>query len=179
MAFDSELQFVTGSEPVTNIGYTYRRVFTKPEAMIMFQHILLPIDGSELSLRAVDTGIALAAKLGASVYAIHVIAPFPTSTRYASLVATNEPGYTRDTTADAERYLADVRQRAEAAGVPYAGSHVIDERPWSAIVGAAQRHHCDLIVMATNGWRGFDRLLLGSETHKAILNSEVPVLVCR
>lgn len=144
----------------------------------MFRHILLPTDGSELSLRAVDTGIALAARLGARVYALHVIAPFPTSTRYASLVLANEPTYIRETTADAERYLAEVRQRAEAAGVPYEGSHEIDSRPWSAIIDAARAHQCDLIVMATNGWRGFDRLLLGSETHKAILNSEVPLLVC-
>jgi nucleotide-binding universal stress UspA family protein len=33
--------------------------------------------------------------------------------------------------------------------------------------------------MASHGWRGFDRLLLGSETHKVILNGDVPVLVCR
>lgn len=145
----------------------------------MIKHILLPVDGSELSLRAADTGIALAAQLGARVYALHVIAPFPTSIRYASFVKANEPTYIRETTADAERHLAEVRQRAQAAGVPYEGSHEIAERPWSAIVDAASRLHCDLIVMGTNGWRGFDRLLLGSETHKAILNSEVPVLVCR
>lgn len=144
----------------------------------MFKHILLPTDGSELSLRAVDTGVALAARLGARVYALHVIAPFPASTRYVSLLAVNEPSYTRDTTADAERYLAEVRQRAEGAGVPYAGSHVIDNRPWSAIIDATRAQHCDLIVMATNGWRGFDRLLLGSETHKTVLNGEVPVLIC-
>jgi len=145
----------------------------------MFKHILLPTDGSELSLRAVDTGIELAAKLGARVYAFHVIAPFPASIYFAEFVVANEPTYTREAIANAERYLTDVHQRAQAAGVPCESSHEVDARPYSAIVGAARKHQCDLIVMASHGWRGFDRLLLGSETHKVILNGDVPVLVCR
>jgi nucleotide-binding universal stress UspA family protein len=145
----------------------------------MFKHILLPTDGSELSLRAVDTGIELAAKLGCRVYAFHVIAPFPASVYFATIIQANEPAYTREAVANAERYLADVRQRAQAAGVPCEGSYETDARPWSVIVGAARTQQCDLIVMASHGWRGFDRLLLGSETHKVILNGDVPVLVCR
>ena len=77
------------------------------------------------------------------------------------------------------RYLADARQRAVAAGVPCETSFETDARPYAAIVGATRKQQCDLIVMASHGWRGFDRLLLGSETHKVILNGEVPVLVCR
>ena len=145
----------------------------------MFKHILLPVDGSELSLRAVDTGIELAARLGASVYAFHVIAPFPASIYFAEIIQANEPTYTSEAIANAEKYLADVSRRAQAAGVPCEGSHETDARPYSAIVGAARKQQCDLIVMASHGWRGFDRLLLGSETHKVILNGDVPVLVCR
>jgi nucleotide-binding universal stress UspA family protein len=145
----------------------------------MFKHILLPTDGSELSLRAVDTGVELAARLGARAYAFHVIAPFPASVYFAELVQANEPTYTKEATANAERYLADVRRRAQAAGVSCGGSYETDARPYSAIVGAARKQQCDLIVMASHGWRGFDRLLLGSETHKVILNGDVPVLVCR
>jgi nucleotide-binding universal stress UspA family protein len=33
--------------------------------------------------------------------------------------------------------------------------------------------------MASHGWRGVTRLLLGSEVHKVLLESEIPVLVCR
>lgn len=145
----------------------------------MFKRILLPVDGSELSLRAIDTGIELAARLGASVYAFHVIAPFPASIYFAEIIQANEPTYTSEAIANAEKYLADVSRRAQAAGVPCEGSHETDARPYSAIVGAARKQQCDLIVMASHGWRGFDRLLLGSETHKVILNGDVPVLVCR
>lgn len=145
----------------------------------MFQHILIPTDGSDLSLRALDTGIELAARLGARVHAFHVIAPFPASTYFAEFVLANEPAYAQEATANAERYLAEACQRAAAAGVPCESSSECDARPYSAIVGATRKHQCDLIVMASHGWRGFDRQLLGSETHKVILNGDVPVLVCR
>lgn len=145
----------------------------------MFKRILLPTDGSELSLKAIDTGIALAARLESRVYAFHVIAPFPTSAYFATFVQANEPSYTSEAIANAERYLSQVRERAEAAGVPCDGSYETDARPYSAIVAASRKHQCDLIVMASHGWRGFDRLLLGSETHKVILNGDVPVLVYR
>jgi len=144
----------------------------------MFKHILLPTDGSELSLHAVDIGIELAAKLGARVYAFHVIVPLPASAYFAEFILV-EPEYTKEASANAERYLADVRQRAAAAGVACESGSESDTRPYSAIVDAARKHQCDLIVMASHGWRGFDRLLLGSETHKVILNGDVPVLVCR
>jgi nucleotide-binding universal stress UspA family protein len=144
----------------------------------MFKRILLPIDGSELSLRAVDLGVELAAKLGASVYAFHVIAPLSASA-YAVEFIQVDPEYTIEASANAERYLAEVHQRATAAGVACNSSYQTDARPYSAIVEAARKHECDLIVMASHGWRGFDRLLLGSETHKVILNGDVPVLVCR
>lgn len=145
----------------------------------MFKHILLPTDGSELSLRAVDTGIELAARLGARVHAFHVLVPFPATVYFAEFIQANEAAYTRDAVASAEGHLAEVRRRAEAAGVPCESSYETDARPFAAIVGAARKHQCDLIVMASHGWRGFDRLLLGSETHKVILNGDVPVLVCR
>lgn len=54
-----------------------------------------------------------------------------------------------------------------------------DGRVLSAIVGPATQHHRDLIVMASHGWRGGDRLQLGNEIHKAILHGGVAVLVCR
>ena len=65
----------------------------------MFQHILIPTDGSELSLRALDTGIELAAWLGSRIHAFHVIAPFPASTYFAEFVLANEPTYTQEATA--------------------------------------------------------------------------------
>ena len=48
-----------------------------------------------------------------------------------------------------------------------------------AIIAAAKKHECDLIVMASHGRRGVKRLLLGSETQHVLTHSHVPVLVLR
>jgi nucleotide-binding universal stress UspA family protein len=145
----------------------------------MFKHILLPVDGSVLSLRAVDTGIALATRLGARVHALHVLPPFPAATYFAAIAEANETMYIERALTGAERVLAEVRQRARAAGVSCESSHVIDNRPDCAITVAVGKYHCDLIVMATHGWRGIERLLLGSVTQAVLQAVDVPVLVCR
>ncbi len=144
----------------------------------MFKHILLPVDGSELSLRAVDTGLALAAKLGARVYAFHVVSPFPRLNYMVDIIQANQAFYVEEAIARADGYLKEVELRASAAGVPCESGHETGHRPFAAIMAAATSQHCDLIVMASHGWRGVDRLLLGSETQKVLVNCDVPVLVC-
>jgi nucleotide-binding universal stress UspA family protein len=50
---------------------------------------------------------------------------------------------------------------------------------YQSIIEAATTNDCDLICMASHGRRGFDALLLGSETHKVLTHSKIPVLVFR
>ena len=145
----------------------------------MFKRILLPTDGSELSLRAVDTGIALAASLGADVYAFHVVAPYPEISYVVDVARTNQEFFLREANKQAESYLQEVHKRAIAAGVPCESGHTTGNTPHTAIVAAASRQQCDLIVMASHGRHGVNRLLLGSETQKVLLSCKVPVLVCR
>lgn len=145
----------------------------------MFKHILLPTDGSELALRAVDTGIALAARLGADVYAFHVVTPFPALSYMVEIIQANEAFYLQEAIERADACLHEVHKRADAAGVSCKSGHVTASRPHAAIVATATSQACDLIVMASHGWRGIDRLLLGSETQKVLVSCDVPVLVCR
>ncbi|MFC4818705.1 universal stress protein [Dokdonella ginsengisoli] len=144
----------------------------------MFTHILLPTDGSELSLRAVDIGIELAARYGAQVHAIHVLHPFQgvVQTMHAAPLAIEAEDGSAATRAG--QLLAEVQRRAEAAGVACDGKYVSDPRPYVAIVSAARQWHCDLIVMGSHGRSGLARLLAGSETQKVTTNCSVPVLVC-
>lgn len=144
----------------------------------MFKHILIATDGSDRSLRAADTGLALAARLGARVYGFHAAMPFPAVAYFAEMLLASQARYTEEAEARAERYLADLRQRAEAAGVPFDGGFQFDGHPHEAIIAAALEHHCDLIVMAPHGRHGIERSLLGSETHRTILHGDLPVLVC-
>lgn len=145
----------------------------------MFKHILLPTDGSDPALRAVDSGIALAASLGADVYAFHVVAPFPPLSYMVDIIQANQAFYLQEAIEQADVFLQEVHKHAAAMGVSCTSGHVTDRRPYEAIVAAAASQGCDLIVMASHGWKGIDRLLLGSQTQKVLVSSEVAVLVCR
>ena len=68
---------------------------------------------------------------------------------------------------------------ATAAGVTCNVVHVEHHHPYEAIITAAKKAHCDLIVMASHGRRGYAAVLLGSETVKVMTHSKIPVLVYR
>jgi nucleotide-binding universal stress UspA family protein len=144
----------------------------------MYKHILLPTDGSEVSVRAVDTGLELARTLQARVYALHVILPFQSLSYITQIIPESESSYTEESVRWAERYLGEVRDKARQAGVRCDSDYVFDKHPCDAILRVAQEKGCDLIVMGSHGWRGFTKLLLGSETQKLLVRSPLPVLVC-
>lgn len=144
----------------------------------MFKHILIPIDGSELSRRAAMKGIELATLCQGKITVLHVIPPFQTIAYMGALLAATEFAYNEQAKADGAQYLADIRSMAEAAGVPFEGEADFGDQPSETILGVAKAKQCDLIVMGSHGRRGMTRLLLGSETQKVLLGSQVPVLVC-
>ena len=145
----------------------------------MFKHILVPTDGSELAQHAIRLAVELAATCKARIYAFHVVQPFHTISYAAEMLAATEAIYNDNAEERAASYLEEACRVARDGGIAVASGHVFDDRPHHAIVQAAKQHHCDLIVMASHGWRGMNRLLLGSETQKVLLNTEIPVLVCR
>ncbi|MDO9072878.1 MAG: universal stress protein [Rubrivivax sp.] len=147
----------------------------------MFKHILLPTDGSALSRRAAATGVELARTVGARVTALFV-APVPTPLVYEHFlpVAYMTPEEHEKLIQEASaRYLGTIEKAAAAAGVPFEGLHVTSDYPADAIVKAAAKHKCDLIVMASHGRKGIKGLLLGSETAKVLAHATVPVMVHR
>ncbi|WP_213947231.1 universal stress protein [Luteibacter sp. dw_328] len=143
----------------------------------MFKHILIATDGSDASTRAADQAIGLAAQLGSKVLVLCVEPPTPAFVYIAEAIqgADALPAATAKRT---QGCLSDVCAKAQAAGVPFSSQTVIDSRPYCEIVSIAAREHCDLIVMGSHGTRGLDRLLLGSETHKVLLSTDISVLVC-
>ncbi|KGI77560.1 universal stress protein [Oleiagrimonas soli] len=145
----------------------------------MYTHILLPTDGSDLSMHAVDAGIQLASRLDAKVLGLHVAPRYPVMSYMTEIVTISESQYNEESAERAERYLAEITARAKAAGVACDTHYTFDDHPAKVIAAIAEERGCDLIVMASHGRRGFDRLLLGSETQRVLLGSKLPVLVCR
>jgi nucleotide-binding universal stress UspA family protein len=147
----------------------------------MFKHILIPTDGSELSIRAAAAGIEMAKKSRAKITALFV-APPPTPMIYGKFMPV---GYmTPDEHAaliqrTASEYLGVIENAAKQAGVAIECVTVTSDFPADEIVKAADERKVDLIFMASHGRRGISAVLLGSETQKVLTHTTRPVLVYR
>jgi nucleotide-binding universal stress UspA family protein len=147
----------------------------------MFKHILVPTDGSKLSVKAAKQAVKLAKALGARITGFHA-APDVGSTYYGDgyiLRAPSAAAQAEFTQKQARKYLSAIEVEAEVEKVACAVFHVVSDSPYEAIIDAAKKKKCDLIVMASHGRRGLSGLVLGSETQKVLIHSKIPVLVCR
>lgn len=144
----------------------------------MYKHILIPTDGSELSEKAIRGGVALAKSLGSKITALTVMEPWSTSGRPVSLERPRQ-AYEEGARQHAHEYLEVVVKTALDAGVPVSTEQVFNVHPYEAIIETADARGCDLILMASHGWRGVKALVLGSETTKVLTHTKIPVLVHR
>jgi nucleotide-binding universal stress UspA family protein len=145
----------------------------------MYKHVMIPTDGSELSTKAVEAGLQLAARLGAQVTAMTVSEPFHTLSFSPSQVEYMPAAYRQHAQMAAQRILGEVRAKAEAASVACDTVWVEHEHPYMAIIDTARSRNCDLIVMASHGRRGVAAVVLGSQTVKVLTHSTIPVIVYR
>lgn len=147
----------------------------------MFKHLLVPTDGSDLSDGTVRRAISFAKDAGAKITFFYAQPDFPMPIygEGALIDPTTPEQFARASALEAEEILSRAKAAAEAEGVAVATDTTVNEVPYEAIIDAAARHGCDLIFMASHGRRGLASLLLGSETHKVLTHSTVPVLVYR
>lgn len=145
----------------------------------MFQHLLLPVDGSPLSEAAFSKALVFAREARARVTVIRVIPDFHVYTYQVELLADTRTRFVQEATRSSADYLKTLAAEAEAADVSCETLCVIHDHPYEAIIQAAQEKECDLIVMASHGRRGLQGVLIGSETNKVLTHSNIPVLVYR
>jgi nucleotide-binding universal stress UspA family protein len=140
----------------------------------MYQHILIPTDGSELAERAVTHGLSLAKLVGAKVTGI-IVEERPAAWLLAAGVAFAE--FTEQLKEYYASALDSMANAAKQAGVPCDTVQVEDVRPYEAIIATATDRGCDLIVMASHGRSGLSAVVLGSVTNKVLTHTKTPVLV--
>jgi nucleotide-binding universal stress UspA family protein len=152
-----------------------------PREVPMFKHLLVSVDGSKLSAKAVAHACALATALQARITVFYASPDYPSSTysEAALYVPVKRKDYETACKKNAERLLNPIVAKAKAAGLQVDMAHSIAVAPWQAILAAARRQKCDAIVMASHGRRGISALLLGSETQKVLTHSKLPVIVVR
>jgi nucleotide-binding universal stress UspA family protein len=157
--------------------------FSAWEDPTMYRHILIPTDGSEVSQRGVDHGLALAKAHGARATLITVTGPLPSySGIYVGGFGVGKEVldvYDAQQKAAADAVLAQAGKAAAALGVAAEVLHVPNAVAGDAIVEAAVSRACDLIVMSSHSRRTLGRLLLGSQASNVVNHSPVPVLVVR
>jgi nucleotide-binding universal stress UspA family protein len=143
----------------------------------MYRHILVPTDGSKLSLKAVKTAVRLAGQLGASMTAVYVIPAYAPMYGEAMIYI---PDSARAAAKRAgQKALKEIEGSARKAGIRCGSALLSAVAPWEGILRTAKSKRADLVVMASHGRRGLSGLLLGSETTKVLTHSKIPVLVCR
>lgn len=144
----------------------------------MYQRILVPTDGSDVTGKAVQAAIALARALGAQIETLTVKDAFPYSA-ISEIQPIAPQEYFEAQEQIAQQRVQQIVAACAAAGLDCSATTVEASHPYEAIIAHAQARGCDLIVMASHGRRGMRALLLGSETQKVLTHSSVAVLVVR
>lgn len=143
----------------------------------MYRHMLVPLDQSELAPLLTVNAVELARTMGAQITFLTACEDFG---------ATDEGALQRTLSPDRFQDLAvgEARDRLDrAVAVAQEGGVTADSRLWigdpphEGIVRVAREGRYDLIVMASHGRRGLERLVLGSQTRKVLDHASTPVLV--
>ncbi len=147
----------------------------------MYRRILVPTDGTPRSTRAVKTAAALARSGGGLVTLFHSSPEYRTP-YYPEGVPIEWPtqkDYARDSAAAADKLFEKARAICLKEGIDPSTLHEFSDSPADAILAAARKVKADVIVMASHGRKGFEALLLGSETQKVLAKATIPILVVR
>jgi len=136
----------------------------------MFSRILVAVDGSEHSMRAVELASDLAEKYGADLILLSVFRPTRLQESTHSLVRTNlslEPQHSDDALQGvAEEVLQAAEKVARSHDIPKVKTKVKRGHPARTIVSTAEEHEADVIVLGSRGHGDVTGLLLGSVSHK-------------
>ena len=146
----------------------------------MFKRILIPVDGSDTSNKALIAGLQMARETSASVRLVHVVNEMaylggmaPYGTYSADLAGMMREG--------GAKVLTDAMAIAQSAGIE-ASQVLLEEagqRLGESVAEAAKRWNADLVVVGSHGRRGLGRVLLGSGAEQILRLAPVPVLVVR
>lgn len=144
----------------------------------MFNHILVPVDGSETANLALNKASELAKTLGSKVTVMYVIDPYP-FTGVGADFAYGQTQYLSAATAEANNVLDAAKASMQEAGVVAQAALSEGHAVHQGILNTLESTGADLIVMGSHGRRGLEKLMLGSVTQRVLGVVHIPVLVVR
>jgi len=136
--------------------------------------ILVPVDFSEHSQKALRYALAFALQFDAEVTLVHIVEQmvYPGDWMYPPLAVT-------DFAAEKREQMLD-RLRALDAGSGVKTDHVVRlGRAWQEVIEIAREQKADMIILATHGYTGLKHALLGSVAEKIVRHAPCPVLSVR
>lgn len=139
--------------------------------------ILLPVDGSECALRAVDQLISHSAWFRdlPEIHLLHVHAPIPIGRVQAHVGKETLHAYYLE---ESQASLLEAQQKLDAAGCAHT-THIHVGQPAEVIAKLAAEQGCDLIVMGTHGRGGIAGLVTGSVANRVLHLAGCPVLLVK
>jgi nucleotide-binding universal stress UspA family protein len=148
----------------------------------MYHSILVPLDGSPLSERALPLARELACRTGATLHLVHVHIP-PTAPMYTAGLPLLDTRLD-DQASEAERdYLESLAARLRADADIQVHTTLLDSHIADSVAELIAKHtlayHVDLVVMTSHGRNGLARFWLGSVADELVRRLPVPVLLLR
>ncbi|MBI3929209.1 MAG: universal stress protein [Armatimonadetes bacterium] len=146
----------------------------------MFEKILVPLDGSSLSEKALPHAVELARKFGSELILLRVvILPVrPEDVGMETMVPLDFPALEDKKTEQIQASLRRVKERLKADGVPVR-LEVERGAPAAAIQKFVKREQVGLVVMSSHGRTGFSGWVYGSVAGKLLKALTCPVLLVR
>lgn len=142
----------------------------------MYEEIVVPTDGSDPSMAAVDQAVELAEEFDATVHFLYVVdVGAEMSASAVGNVADELSATLEEMATDA---LDSATTRAEDAGVPYERT-ILEGFPHEAITAYCADHGIDLVVVGASGRSGVAEHLLGSTTERVARSVDTSVLIAR
>jgi nucleotide-binding universal stress UspA family protein len=148
------------------------------ESILMFKHILVALDGSEGSRKALDIAVQLAKDQGArcTMCTVVDIVSAASSMTFATGDIVNE--WIATLNQDARQIESEAIAKYADSGVTI-DTQVLEGYPSSALLDVAKKTSADLIVMGSHGRTGLKRMWLGSVAESVVREATIPVLIAR
>ena len=140
---------------------------------LMYRHILLPLDGSELAEQAIPFAVAQAERFSAELILLQAVEPILYTRNLAALDEARQQRLKR-----AGDYLGGVAANIRERGIQVQ-IEVTEEAPNAAITRYSETNQVDLIVLCSRGRSGPSRWLMGSVADRIVRGANVAVLLVR
>lgn len=143
----------------------------------MFSKILVPIDGSESSNRALDKAIRIGKQFNSEIYVLSVT-PEINMMRFTASASQYDATVNQEVINVTMEILEEAKAKFSDYPFPFYSNYVVGDAA-REILNFAKDQEINLIIMGNRGMGAFSRTILGSVSNKVVNSSPVSVLVVK